>query len=79
MLKALINAVRFFWRASAGYRLRPWNSPYLRWRVETYTGKPAGSLRLADFLQLAWAERGQLGNFFRWIGELRELSRGKTA
>jgi hypothetical protein len=74
MLKALVSAVRFWWLASAGHRLRPWRSPYLRWRVETYTGKPAGTLRLKDFLQLILSERRQMGRFFAWTGELRELA-----
>ena len=26
------------WRLSKGYRLCPWRSPYLRWRIETYCG-----------------------------------------
>ncbi len=34
--------LRFLWRATRGYRLRPWRSPYLRWRIETYWGTPAG-------------------------------------
>ena len=77
MLKALISAVRFSWTASAGYRLRPWRSPYLRWRVETYTGKPAGTLRLTDFLRLIFSERRQMGRFFAWTGELHEQAVGK--
>jgi hypothetical protein len=42
--------------------------------METYSGKPAGSLRLADFWALAKAEHGQLGNYLRWVGELRLLA-----
>ena len=77
MLKALVSAARFWWKATAGYRLRPWRSPYLRWRVETYTGKPAGTLRLRDFLSLAIAERRQLKHFFAWTGDLHKLASGK--
>jgi hypothetical protein len=77
VLKALVSAARFWWKATAGYRLRPWLSPYLRWRVETYTGKPASTLRLKDFLALAFAERRQLGHFFVWTGELRQIASGK--
>ena len=36
--------IRFLWIASRGYRLRPWDSPYLRWRIETYAGIPAESI-----------------------------------
>jgi hypothetical protein len=77
VLKALVSAVRFWWRASAGHRLRPWRSEYLRWRMETYTGKSAGTLRLRDFLRLAFAERRQMGRFLLWTGELKSLASGK--
>lgn len=73
-VRGLLSAVRFFWTATAGYRLRPWRSPYLRWRVETYSGQPAGTLRPGDFLRLFLAERGQMFRFFRWVGALRQLA-----
>jgi hypothetical protein len=77
VLKGLLSAVRFWWMASAGHRLRPWRSPYLRWRVETYTGKPAGTLRLRDFVRLIFSERRQMGRFFAWSGELHEQAAGR--
>ena len=58
--------------------MHPWQSPYLRWRLETYTGKPAETLVAADFLRLAWRERGQMLRFFRWMGEMERLSRGEA-
>jgi hypothetical protein len=78
-MSAIFSALRFFWWATAGYRLRPWLSPYLRWRVETYTGISAGSLTLRDFVRLAFVERRQMLRFFRWLGELRELSGSQAA
>jgi hypothetical protein len=77
VFKALVSAVRFWWMASAGHRLRPWRSEYLRWRVETFTGKPAKTLRLRDFLALAFSERRQMGRFFLWSSELNEQASGK--
>ena len=74
----MFNSLRFLWSACAGHRLRPWHSPYLRWRLETYTGKPAGTLVAADFLHLAWQERGQMLRFFRWMGDMERLSRGEA-
>lgn len=74
MWRTFTSAMHFLWTATAGNRLRPWRSPYLRWRVETYTGKPAGSLTLKDFLQLAISERRQLGRFSHWMGEMARLS-----
>ncbi len=67
-----------WWSGCAGHRLTPWRSPYLRWRVETYSGLPAGSLRLRDFLSLAWRERGQVLRYLRWLGEMRGLAAGAT-
>ncbi len=78
MIGALVSSVRFLWTATAGYRLRPWRSPYLRWRLETYTGKPAGTIVVGDFLRLAWGERGQVLRFLRWMGEMARLSRAKA-
>ena len=37
--------LRFLWRATRGYRLSPWRSPYLRWRMETYWGVPATEIQ----------------------------------
>jgi hypothetical protein len=30
--------LRFFWNSTRGHRSAPRRSPYLRWRVETYSG-----------------------------------------
>ncbi|MGH9506298.1 MAG: hypothetical protein ACRD13_05180, partial [Terriglobales bacterium] len=49
----------------------PWRSPYLCWRLETYTGKPAEEVRLRDFVSFAWAEPERLWRFVRWCGEMR--------
>ena len=67
--------MRFLWVATAGHRLRPWQSPYLRWRLETYTGKSSATLVPGDFARLAWSERGQMLRFLRWMGEMGRLSR----
>ena len=32
-----------------GYRTTPWRSPYLRWRVETWSGIPADSMGPGTF------------------------------
>lgn len=70
----MFEGARFFWAATRGHRLRPARSPYLRWRLETYTGKPADQVQLRDFLHLAWAERWQILRFRRWLAELRSLT-----
>lgn len=57
---------RFLWRATRGYRLRPWRSPYLRWRIETYWGIPADRIGFAEFTRFAWTHRRELLHFLRW-------------
>lgn len=71
----MLSAVRFWWLASAGNRLRPWRSPYLRWRMETYSGIPAAKLTARDFLRIAYSERRQMSRFFLWSSELNEQAR----
>jgi hypothetical protein len=51
----------FLWRASRGYRLRPWRSPYLRWRIETFSGATASDIDSAAFWRFVWRERRSLG------------------
>jgi hypothetical protein len=58
--------LRFLWRASRGYRLRPWNSPYLRWRIETYSGVHAENITPRDFWRFVWRERRELWRYLRW-------------
>jgi hypothetical protein len=67
----MLEGMRFLWRATRGYRLRPWRSPYLRWRLETYSGKWAETVKLKDFWALAWGEKRQALRFLRWLGEMR--------
>jgi hypothetical protein len=65
-----MEGLRFVWNATRGKRLRPWRSPYLRWRIETYTGKKADSVRLNDFIVLLVKEKGQFLRFLRWTSEI---------
>ncbi len=58
--------MRFLWRATRGYRLRPWRSPYLRWRMETYWGTPADEIGFLDFWRFAWQRRRDLQRFLNW-------------
>ncbi len=61
----------FVWSATRGYRLCPWKSPYLRWRLETYWGVPAEDLTPKEFRRLAWRLRWELFRFLRWAGRNR--------
>ncbi len=57
---------RFLWKACRGYRLRPWRSPYLRWRIETYWGLHADEITFGTFWGFVWRQRGDLVRFLRW-------------
>jgi hypothetical protein len=71
-----MEGIQFLWRATRGHRLRPWRSPYLRWRLETYSGKRAETVKLKDFWALMWGEKRQALRFLRWLGEMREYAAG---
>ena len=59
--------LRFLWRATRGCRLRPWRSPFLRWRMETYWGIPAKEIGFQDFWRFVWQHRGDLARFLKWV------------
>jgi hypothetical protein len=59
------------WALTRGYRLRPWASPYLRWRIETYWGIHADSLSFRDFWRFSWQHREELLRYVRWAGRMR--------
>lgn len=69
-----MEALRFAWNATRGHRLTPWRSPYLRWRLETYSGQKAETITARDFLRLAMQEKQQLFRFLRWTGEMRSYA-----
>lgn len=58
------------WRLSKGYRLCPWRSPYLRWRIETYSGLHADRITARDFWRFVWTNRGALTRFLRWADRM---------
>jgi len=61
----------YIWNASRGYRLRPWRSPYLRWRMETYWGTPAEEIGRKEFWGFLWRQRGDFLRFLRWAERMR--------
>lgn len=71
----MLASLRFVWNATRGYRLRPWRSPYLRWRVETYSGKRAEALKLHDIINFAWASKWELLSFLHWTGTVQREAR----
>ena len=71
----LLSALRYYWIVSKGYRLRPWQSPYIRWRMETFFGERAADLDARTFFRLLWRERAQLSRFLHWADERRKAQR----
>jgi hypothetical protein len=65
----MLTALRYYWRTARGYRLRPWRSPYLRWRLETFLGGEAAQMNARGFFRLLWRERERLRRFLDWVGE----------
>ena len=72
----MLEGARFLWTATRGHRLRPWRSEYLKWRLETFTGKHAEEVRARDFCRFLGSERGQLVRFLRWLAEMRTYASG---
>ena len=58
--------IRYLWNGARGYRLRPWRSPYLRWRIETYWGISADRIGFREFWSFTWKQRRDLLRFLRW-------------
>lgn len=54
------------WRLARGYRLRPWRSPYLRWRIETYWGLHAEAIDFRTFWKFTWEHRDELRRYLTW-------------
>jgi hypothetical protein len=72
----MLAMLRFLWNATRGHRLAPWRSEYLRWRVETYSGKSAETLTSMDVLSFLWSSRWELLSYLAWIGRMdREVRR----
>jgi len=61
---------RILWSLTRGYRLCPWRSPYLRWRIETYWGLRAESVTFAQFWRFGWRQRKELLRYLRWAARM---------
>ena len=62
---------RILWQMTRGYRVRPWRSPYLRWRIETYSGVHADRITPRDFWRFVWSQKRELIRYLRWANGLR--------
>jgi hypothetical protein len=68
----MLNALRYYRIIAKGYRLRPWASPYIRWRLETFFGREAADLDMRKFMKLMWRERVRMERFLEWVAESRQ-------
>ena len=75
----MFAALRFLWNATRGYRLAPWRSPYLRWRVETYSGNRAETLSAKDVVAFLWSTRAEFLRYLLWIGEMQQEARKRIS
>ena len=72
----MLTALRYYWITAKGYRLRPWKSPYLQWRMETFFGPAAANLTAGKFFRYIWQERARIRSFLAWVAEMhREANR----
>ena len=69
--------LKFFWNSTRGYHLTPWRSPYLRWRMETYTGVKMKDIGFLEFWEFMWKERRELARFLKWTAEMERYARVK--
>ena len=69
--------LQFLWNATRGHRPAPWRSPYLRWRIETYSGMKMADISFLDFWIFFWHERHQLLRFLKWTAEMEQFARPK--
>lgn len=63
----MLAPLRFLWDATRGHRLAPWRSRYVRWQVETFSGKRAETLTDKDVVSFVWASRWELLSLLVWI------------
>jgi hypothetical protein len=66
----MFASLRFLWNATRGNRLTPWRSEYLKWRIETFSGMKAETMRGSDVLRFVWASKWELLEFLGWTGQL---------
>jgi hypothetical protein len=72
--RAILNPMRpmlrFLWNSTRGHRIAPWRSPYLLWRIETFTGVKMTQIGFLEFWEFLWIERGSLWRFLKWTAEM---------
>ena len=57
--------------------MAPWRSPYLKWRLETYTGVKVQAIGFFEFWGIMWRERREMTRFLGWTAEMENYARVK--
>jgi hypothetical protein len=73
----MFNALRYYWIIAKGYRLRPWKSPYIQWRMETFFGHDAADLDARKLFRLMWRERAPMERFLNWVAQQKAAQRAR--
>ena len=71
----MFKTLQYYWIVARGYRFKPWKSPYLRWRFETFLGPEAAGMNATKFIRLSWKYRDQMQRFVDWAAERRRVQR----
>ena len=71
----MVKMLRYYWIAAKGFRLHPWDSPYLQWRFETFLGPQASEMTAGKFFRLSWKYRNEMERFLDWAEERRREQR----
>jgi hypothetical protein len=74
----MLTPLRFLWNSTRGYRFAPWRSPYLRWRVETYSGMRAESLTAGQIFAFLWQMRWELIGYLFWMDRVEREARKRV-
>ena len=74
----LLAILRFLWNSTRGHRLAFWRSDFLRWRVETFTGKQAESLTTKDIFLFLWKTRWEFFSYLAWVGRMDREARKRA-
>jgi hypothetical protein len=75
----MLKTLRYYWIVARGYRFKPWKSPYLCWRFETFLGAEAAHMTAGKFFHLVWKYRAQMNRFVDWAAERRRIQRHRPA
>ena len=70
-------SIRFLWNATRGHRLTPWRSEYLKWRIETYSGRKADTIDAGYFWMFCVEGKGPTDALSRLDEEFPHPERSK--